>query len=243
MTMFRQFVAFVLVGALTAPAAWSKPADVVGITLSSQGAQDRGESLTTGSTVFSGDGISVDAKGDATIALTGGGRVDVEANSSAILTRTQSGVQMVLQHGSASFRSEPDSTVTVLMADATIHAVAGNSGAGVVMIESPDSAVVTADKSALEITTAHDSRTLFVPEGAAARITLVAERQDGGQTTGSNAPVPPVKTPGINSLSTGTKIAIAVLLLGGLTAGGLAIAHNEHKVTNVINEVSPFQLK
>ena len=135
------------------------------------------------------------------------------------------------------------------MADATIRAVAGKSAIGVITLESPDSAVVVADKNALEISTAHDSRTLVVPEGSAARITLVSQvsQQDGGQTpspTASQTPVPAGQgSPGF-SLTSKEKFAIVALFVGGgLLTAGLILAHREPKSPSVINEVSPFQLK
>jgi hypothetical protein len=244
-TILRQLIAFVLVAALASPA-WSGSSSVVGVALDTQGAEVGGLSLTTGATVFSGDGIFVDAKGDARISLPGGGQVEVLANSAAILTRGENAVQMVVERGSATFRSEPGTAVEALLADATIRAVAGKSAIGVITMESPDSAVVVAERNALEISTAHDLRTLVVPEGSAARITLVSQ-QDGGQTPSPTASQPPARA-GQGSprftLTNKKKFAIVVLLVGGgLLTAGLIVAHYEHKVPNVINEVSPFQLK
>lgn len=245
MAILRQFIAFVLVGALASPA-WSGSSSVVGVALNTQGAQVRGQSLTTGATIFSGDGISVDEKGDARISLPGGGQIEVLANSAAVLTRGENAVQMVVERGSATFRSEPDTAVEALMADATIRAVSGKSAIGVITLESPDSAVVVADKNALEISTAHDSRTLVVPQGSAARITLVSQ-QDGGQTpspTASQIPAPAGQgSPGFTLTNKKTFAIVALIVGGGLLTAGLIVAHHEHKVPNVINEVSPFQLK
>jgi hypothetical protein len=244
-TILRQFIAFVLVGALAGPA-WSGSNSVVGVALDAQGAEVRSRSLTIGGTVFSGDRISVDATGEAEISLPGGGQVEVLANSAAVITRGGRAIQMVVEHGSASFRSEPNTTVEAFMADATIRAVPGSSAIAVITLESPDSAVVVADKNALEISTARDLRTLVVPEGSAARITLVSA-QDGGQTpspTAAQIPVPAGQgTPGF-SLSPKEKFAIVALIVGGgLLTAGLIVAHHEHKVVRVEDEVSPFQLK
>jgi hypothetical protein len=244
-TTLRQFLAFVLAGALAVPA-WSGSSSVVGVALDTEGTQVRGQALTVGATLFSGDGISVDAKGDAKISLSGGGQVEVLADSAAVLTRGPSAVQMVVERGSASFRSEPGTAVEALMADATIRAVPGSSAIAVITLESPDSAVVVADKNALEIATAHDSRTLLVPEGSAARITLVSQ-QDSGQApsrTAAQIPVPAGQGGLGFSLSSKEKFAIVALIFSAaLLTAGLIVAHHEHKVVNVVNEVSPFQLK
>jgi hypothetical protein len=238
-TILRQSVAFVLVALLTFPA-WGGENNVVGVALSSPGASVRGESLAVGSTLFSGDGISVAAPGDAKIALSGGGQVEVLAGSAAVLSRAQTVVQLFVERGAASFRSEPGSRVEALIADATIRSAGGLSAVGIIRMDSPDSAVVVAEKNALQISTAHDSRTLLVPEGSAARVTIVDEvaAQDGGGQAGS-APAPAGKAS--NPLSTKKKVAIVALIVGGgLLATGLILATREAKPVNVLNEVSPF---
>ncbi len=237
-TLFRQFIALVLAGALVAPT-WGASSPVVGVSLNSQGASVRGGSLLTGSTIFSGDGISVDSKGDAKIALTGGSEIDVLPNSAAVLTRGQNATQMLVQRGSVSFRSEPNAAVEAVMADATIRAARGSSAVGVITMESPETAIVVADRNALEITTARDSRRFLVPEGQTARITLLtADSQQGGQGNGQNSPAPAGK--GAN-FHWGGKWTIAIIAVGAGAAvltTGLVLEHENHKQSSV---VSPFQ--
>jgi hypothetical protein len=239
-TILRQSVAFVLVALLTFPA-WGGENNVVGVALSSPGAAVRGASLAVGSTLFSGDDISVASPGDAKIALSGGGQVEVLGGSAAVLSRAQSVVQLVVERGGASFHSERGSPVEALIADATIRSAGGLPAVGIIRLDSPDSAVVVAEKNALEIATAHDSRTLLVPEGSAARVTLVDQvaAQDGGGGQTRSAPAPAGKVP--NTLSTKTEVAIVALIVGGgLLATGLILASREPKPVNILNEVSPF---
>lgn len=245
MTSFRQFLVFVLVAALAAPA-WGESSAVVGVALNSQHASVRGGSLITGSTVFSGDSISADQQGDARIAIAGGAQIDVLPNSAAVLTRAESAIQMQVQRGSVSFRSEPNAAVEAVMADATIRAAHGNSAVGVITMESPESALVVADRNALEIFTERDSKTLLVPQGAAARITLVtADPQDGsGQPNGQNPPAAAGKGPRLHwGLSKKWTFALVALVVGGgILAGGIYAATHEPQVKNVVDEISPFQI-
>jgi hypothetical protein len=238
--LLRKFLAFFLVAALAFPA-WGESSGVVGVAVDSSRTTVRGLPLAAGSTLFSGDDVSVDKKGDAKIALSGGGQVELLGNSAAMLTRAQTAVQMLLQRGSATFHSVPGSPVEALMADATIRAQGGRSAVALITMESADSAVVVAQKSALEIATAHDAGTLRVPEGSAARITLTSE-QDAGQNgqNGGQGTTPPAPAGKRHK----KRFALVVLLVGGgLTTAGLILAHREPQVTNVISEVSPFQLQ
>jgi len=243
----RQFIAFVLVGALVAPA-WSESNAVVGVALNSQKASVRGGALVTGSTVFSGDAISVDQNGEAKIGLAGGAQVDVLASSDATVTREQGAVQVTVERGSATFRSQPNVEVEAVMGDATIRALPGSSAVGVITVDSPESALVFADKNSLEIFTAHNSKTLLVPEGEAARLSLDPQQQGGnGGQTPPNTPPPAAKGSRfhLNWSRKTTFIVVALVAGGAVLTTGLIIAHDEKKIppTTLINEVSPFQTK
>jgi len=238
--ILRQFVAFLLIGALAGPA-WGGSSSVVGVALNSQGAAVGAQNLSAGSTVFSGDGVAVDKNGNATIALTGGGQIQVLEESVAVLTRSQSSVQFAVQQGTVSFRSAPNAAVEAVMSDATIRAAKGGSAVGMFGMESPTSAIVVAEKNALEITTAHDSRTWVVPEGSAARLTLVNE-PEAGQV--GQAPPAAGKSASLG-LSKRTFIIVAIIIGGGALLAALLLAHHERKIaaSTLLNEISPFTLQ
>ena len=212
MKILRQSLAFILTLVLAFPT-WGATDNVVGVAVQSQSATIRQAALAAGSTVYSGDAISAAANGRTQIALPGGGRVDVLSNSTVRVTRDPEGVQLVVERGSASFLSRPESPVAALLTDARVRAAKGTSALGIVTLESPESVLVVASKGALEVITEHDSNTVLVAEGSAARITLLPDQpeqaQGGTQPAGRNR----------------RRLAMVLLLAGGgITAGAIIAA-------------------
>jgi hypothetical protein len=234
MRILHQSISFILIFAIASPAFSSS--DAIGQTIYSQAASVREAPLTTGSTLLSGETVTVNQKGIARIALAGGGQVELLDQSSARFTRSASAVQVFLQSGAASFRSEPKSLVEAMIADATIRSAPLFPAVALVGMETPDSAIVVATKGMLEIATAHDGQTVQVPEGSAARISLVpADPQGGGATPAGRGS----RFGGISN----KKLAIIALIVGGaVTATALILANREPTQPNVGNEVSPFKL-
>jgi hypothetical protein len=229
--ILRQSLAFLSVVLLVVPA-WGA-SDIIGYAASSRSASVHEMTLAPGSTIFSGDAVSVATKGIASISLPGGGQVDVFGNSVARLARNQTGVDVFVERGSASFRSKPGSLVEARLADATIRS-AGGPAVAIVNLNTPDSATVVASKGTLQIATAHDSGTLLVPEGAAARVTMVPAQntQGGAQPAG-------------RTKSSKKKIAVIALILGGSVATGAAIAATREPAQTdqtKQGEISPFRL-
>ncbi len=232
--MSCQILACVLVLSLAFPA-FSKP-DIVGQAVYSQSATVREGPLTLGSTLFNGDTVSVRDKGFARIAVTGGGQIDVLGRSAVRLTRNQSAVQFSVEHGSAIFRSEPGSSLEVLMPDATIRSAPGSAAVGIVGYEAPDSAIVVARLGALEITSMHDAKSFLVPEGSAARLTFIPDPQV----------VPPAgRASPLGSYNHRKLVIIALFLGGGTVLAALLLGGDEKKQTiqTLTDEISPFKLQ
>ena len=182
MRIVHQSLALILVFALASPAFSSS--DAIGQAVYTQAASVREAPLTTGSTLLSGETVTVHQKGIARIALSGGGQIELLDQSSARFTRSQSAVQLFLESGSASFRSAPTSSVEAMIADATIRSAPSAPALALMSMETPESAVVVATKGMLEIATLHDGQTVQVPEGSAARISLVPDPQGGAAPAG-----------------------------------------------------------
>ena len=186
-----------------------------------------------GSTVFSGESVSVSPMGSAQIDLAGGGRVEVFKDSAVQLDRTGTGVQFVVLRGGVSFTGGPGNAVQTTLGDATIRPAAPLS-VGVLHVENPDSAVLATIKGKLTITTEHDASSVDVPEGSAVRITLVDPAQlgqGGAQPAGRAAPA--LK-----------KIALIAFLFAAMFLGVfLWIAAHEPTETpqQLASEISPFQ--
>ena len=211
MKILRQSLAFTITLMLALPT-WGAN-EIVGVAVQVQSATVHQTALANGSTVFSGDAITAAANGRAQVSLPGGGRVDVLSNSTVRMERNADGVQLMLERGSASFQTRPDSPVLALFPDARVRAPKGGSAMGIIGMESPDSALVIAKIGALEVMSEHDSKSILVPEGSAARIALLPDEPEQG----------PVGTqPAGRSRR---RLAIILLLAGGgVTAGAILAA-------------------
>jgi len=235
MNVLRQSLSFLLIGLLALPV-WGA-SDVIGSAVSSRLVTLRDTPLTPGSTIFSGDSISAAAKGGARIALLGGDRVELLDNSSMRLTRERAAVEMVIERGSAYFQTVPGSSFKAVLEDATIRPASG-AVIGLIHRDSPNSAVVFAQRGALNIRTEHDGDTTLVSEGSAARITLLSP-QNSGQTpqpAGRSAP---------GGAWSRRRLALIVLIGGGgALIGGLIAASHEPKLSDeeLGNLISPTKL-
>jgi ferric-dicitrate binding protein FerR (iron transport regulator) len=209
--ILRQSLAFTLTLVLALPT-WGAN-EVVGVAVQTQSATVHQAALATGSTVFSGDAITAAANGRAQVSLPGGGRVDVLSNSTVTVERNAEGVELTLERGSASFQTRPDSQVAALFPDVRVRAPEGGSAMGVVGMESPDSVLVVAKIGVLEVISEHDSKSVLVPEGSAARITLLPEEPAQGQA-------------GVQPAGRKRRRLAVILLLagGGVTAGAILAA-------------------
>ena len=191
-------------------------------------------SLASGSSIFSGESVSVSSTGNAQIDLTGGGRVEVMRDSAVRLDRTAAGVQFLVLRGGASFAGGPRDGIETILGDATIR-FKDPSSLAVLHLENPDSAVLATMKGKLTIKTEHDVDSVDVPEGSAVRITLVdpSEPQGGAAPAGRAAPA--LK-----------KLALIVFLIGAAFLGiFLWIAAHEPTETpqQLGTEVSPFKVQ
>jgi len=233
MRILRQLLTLMLVFVLAFPAFGRSEA--IGQTVYSETASVREAPLVSGSTLLSGETVTVGDKGLARIALTGGSQVEVLGGSSVRFARNDSTVQLFLESGSTSFRSDPGSSMEALIADATIRSTSQRGSIGMVSMETPDSALVVATKGSLEIATAHDGRTVEVAEGSAARLSLIPDPDPQG-------PAAAGRTGRLSGIS-GRKLAIIALLIGGAAVTtGLILAHREVENPNAGLEISPFKL-
>lgn len=231
--LFRQLLAAVLIAFLASPA-WSQN-QIAGAVITSQSATMRNVLVPAGSTIFSGESISVDQTGGADINVAGGGRIEVFRDSSVQLNRIATRVQFAILRGGASFLAGPNDALETTLGDAIIRAK-DPSSLGVLHLENPDSAVLLTRKGTLTIKTDHDANSVDVPEGSAVRITLVdppPEPQGGAQPAGKAAPA--IK-----------KLALILFIFAAAFLGAfLWIAAHEPSETpqQLATEISPFKLQ
>ena len=230
---FQQLLAAVLIALLASPA-WSQ-SQVAGTVITSQSATMRDAPLPPGSTIFSGESISVDQTGGAEIDVAGGGRIEVFRDSSVQLNRIASRVQFAVLRGGVSFLAGPTNDLETTLGDATIRAK-DPSSLGVLHLENPASAVLFTRKGTLTIKTEHDGKSVEVAEGSAVSITLVdppPEPQGGTEPAGRAAPA--LK-----------KLAIILFIFAAAFLGiFLWIAAHEPSETpsQLASEISPFKVQ
>lgn len=213
--------------------AWSQD-QLAGTVIASQAANMGEASLAAGSTIFSGESISVSPTGGAQIVLARGGRLEVLRDSAVQLNRTGVAVQFLVLRGGVSFAGGPNDAIETALGDATIRFKDPSSFA-VLHLENPNSAVLVTMKGKLTIKTEHDAESVDVSEGSAVRMTLVdpPEPQGGAQPAGRAAPA--LK-----------KIALIAFLIGAAFLGiFLWIAAHEPTETpqQLGSEVSPFKVQ
>jgi hypothetical protein len=230
--ILQQLLAAVLIALIASPArSQTQPAGTV---ITSQSASIQNAPLPPGSTIYSGESISVGQSGGAQINLAGGGRLEVLRDSAVQLNRSAAGVQFAVLRGGVSFMGVPKDAVATTLGDASVRS-GDPSSVGVLHLENPDSAVLATIKGKLTIKTEHDVSSIDVPEGSAVRITLVdpAEPQGGAQPAGRAAPA--IK-----------KLALIVFIIGAAFLGAfLWIASHEPSETpqQLGTEISPFKLQ
>lgn len=230
--ILQQLLAAALIALIASPA-WSQT-QLAGTVITSQSATLQNAPLPPGSTIYSGESVSVSQTGGAQINLAGGGRLEVFRDSAVQLNRGSAGVQFVLLRGGVFFMGGSKDALATTLGDASIHS-ADPSSVGVLHLETPDSAVLATIKGKLTIKTEHDPSSIDVPEGSAVRITLVdpAEPQGGAQPAGRAAPA--LK-----------KLALIVFIIGAVFLGAfLWIAAHEPSETpqQLGSEISPFKLQ
>jgi len=223
----RKLLACLLVLLLAFPA-WANPT-VVGSVVRSQAASVQGVRLATGSTLYSGDTIHVDAGGAARIALPDGALIQLTENSLVQLARNDATTQLIVDRGSLAFRSTEKSPVEALLGDATIRSADDNLAVGIIQMRGPDAAVIMAEKGRLSIQLAHDGSLTTLREGEGMEVRLVADTAEA-----QSGPTPAGRS------RRRRVILLAIILAGAMTAIALLLANQEPELNNC-NAVSPFR--
>jgi len=223
----RKLLACLLVLLLAFPA-WANPT-VVGSVVRSQAASVQGVRLATGSTLYSGDTIHVDAGGAARIALPDGALIQLTENSLVQLARNDATTQLIVDRGSLAFRSTEKSPVEALLGDATIRSADDNLAVGIIQMRGPDAAVIMAEKGRLSIQLAHDGSLTTLREGEGMEVRLVADTAEA-----QSGPTPAGRS------RRRRVILLAIILAGAMTAIALLLANQEPDLNNC-NAVSPFR--
>jgi hypothetical protein len=173
----RKIIAAFLVF-LCVPPAWGGTAPLGSVTLSTESAV-RDTKLAPGSTIYSGDVISVADNGVTRVVFHGGAQAEILSQSSVQISEEEGSAQLVVQRGQASFRTSGGSVLSARVADATVRALNAVQTFAVVQSLSETRAMVSAQKGSLLLTTAQDGKSYTLLEGQAADLVASDDPQQG----------------------------------------------------------------
>lgn len=144
-----------------------------------------GNAAATGSSLYSGDTLSVQQDGKASLLLSGGSRVIISPNSEARVTRDGSALALELMHGGIAFTSSAKSLVVGRVADVTFRPENPAQGAiGYVTFKDSTHPIFYADKGDWILSTAHDGHNMVLRHGEKIEgmVTAQDQTQDQGET-------------------------------------------------------------
>lgn len=219
----RKTILFLLIAAMALPGYGSPVA--IGVVQGSTDSQVRGVNLVPGTTLYSGDVVEVGSGGSAQISFGGSSELILLQNSRAEVTQTapKSPVQIGMENGFAKFRSSNSSPIVAMLGDGTIRAANGDA-VGAIKITGSNSALISAEKGSLVVTSAGGATSTTVPEGMALNVTLAPDTAAGASANGST--------------SKRKKLVAGLLIIGAAAGIGAGLALNEG--TNEPS-LSPFQ--
>ena len=199
---FRGTLSLTLVLVLAGLPLWSEPNALVGVARTSGPAEINGVAFRAEGSVFSGDRVSTGRSATLTLAASAEERLQLEANSRALVRKDTNANVISLEKGIVSFRSQGQTRAVIEAYGVEVRPV-GNSPAIVqVALLSPAKAQVAALRGSVEVKTPGQS--VILKPGQGAMLTATAQEPTGA---GSGA-----------GMSSGAKLALTLAIIGGLAA-------------------------
>jgi hypothetical protein len=168
-------------------------------------ARINGLAVPTETTVFAGDRIATEAESNATLALAGGGELELGRSSEIEIQRSPSQVTVLLQRGAVAVLSRGDQPVVTQAGGARIHPA--KQGGSYIAAVHGNALRVIAQKGTADVEAA--DRTVGVNEGKALEAEMMPAPQVGATTSG---------------LSTFAKIVLIAGTAASFTGLGLGVA-------------------
>ena len=188
----RKFLA-ALLAVLCVPPAWGGTAPLGSVTLSTESSV-RDTKLAQGSTIYSGDVISVADKGVTRVVFHGGAQAEILSQSAVQISEEAGSPQLVVESGQASFRTSGGSLLSARVADATVRPLNAEQTYAVVRSLSETRAIVSAQRGSLLLTVAPEGKTYTLLEGQAADLVASDDPQQGGTPNpAGKSPVPTIR--------------------------------------------------
>jgi hypothetical protein len=231
--VLRSSLAALVVAALLFPSpSWA--AAIVGSAGPSTGATVRGAGLQQGSNVFSGDVVEIGPGGSGVLTFGHNAMVRFGEETTAQLSRDSRTVALELLRGRMVFRSTPGQVVEGRVGDATVRAQNLQEVIASLAYRNPKLVVIGAQRGTLLVATAHDGRSVTVPQGEMVEVALDDTVSAKPPTAAGNAPPPPPQTDDHRGRRWGTWV---VLGGGAVLTTGLVLS--EQQENTCPNQVSP----
>lgn len=174
--MFKKALAITLSMLLAAPI-WAMSAPIGSVAIGS-GTTVAGTTAAPGTSLFSGDTVSVQQGAQATITLAGGSRVLFDGGSQARIVRDGSVLALELSSGGAAFTSSSKSLVEGRLADMTFRPLDPSiASVGYIAFKDTTHAFLYANKGAWVVTTMHDGHSTVLQPGTHVEGTLAPASQ------------------------------------------------------------------
>ena len=235
--VLRSLLAAIVVFALLFPTpGWA--AAIVGSAGPITGATVRGASLQQGTNVFSGDVLEVGPGGSGVLTFGHNAMVRFGEETAARLERQQGTVALELLRGRMVFRSTSGQRVEGHVGDAAILPAQAQEVIASLAYRNPKLVVVAAQRGTLVVATAHDGRSVTVPQGEMVEVALDDDTTPAKPPTAAGTPPPPPPSNG----PSGKKWGTWVLLGGGaVLITGLILSEQNETTNPCTNQVSPAQ--
>jgi len=217
----RHLIIAVVVGVLVFPPP-VLAAEIVGSAGPSQGAMARGASLQQGANIFSGDVVEVGPGGQAVVMFGHNAMARFAEQSAVRATREANIVGLELLHGRMSYRTTPEQPVVGTFADAMVRSEKGQEAVVSVAFRNPSLVVIMAERGALAVTAGCQKRTVTVPQGQTAEVSLSNTPLNAGNRPADDNCIG--RKPGATWWTTGV-----VLGGGAALATGLALSATQPK--------------
>jgi len=223
----RHLIVAILAGVLVCPPPAMAGNAVVGSAGPSERAIVRGTPLQQGTNIFSGDVIEVGPGGEGVVTFGHNAMARFAAESAVRASRDTTTIGLELLRGRMTYRSTPEQPVVASFLDALVRADGGKEAVAIVAFRNPTLVAITAERGALEVTAGRNHRSVSVPQGQTVEVALV----DDTAPNAGNTPPPPDNTSN-NKKSSAAAWTTGVVLAGAAgIGGGIALAHNEPKLT------------
>ena len=175
--LLRTFLVAILIVALAGAQVLAAPSQSLGVVMQAQGARLGGVEAVVGATVFSGDNLSTQEKGNINLRA-GRAQLYLPASTSTGVDTIPSGIRATLRQGALFFGSGDSGVVEVRASEALIRSRNGQPAFAKVTLLGPNELEIASYRGTVDVTVGDETRA--VTERTAYRVLTETEQAQGG---------------------------------------------------------------